>query len=729
MAVPAAPRTLPAMQASFADRLLVLRRMLWLVLFSTLTVLAGNAVLLGVPQARETLMAFEDGSDLSALWHFGVFCAAYLYWAFTAWFVARLMIGRCFVRDIVQPPEGTGAWTAACAEWIPRVLGVLATVPLAAVMVAQHVGYGLVMAGLAAAFIGFVIFRHRVSCLSDPQRKKGQSAYRYFKHMSPSTRRWLAGLFVASWGVFFAMWGWPVAVGRALGAPALLLVALGAWTLFGSIVLSYWPNTRGWWTLNWLPVLALALGTLVDNHPVAGAPRWRAGASDAEMARVAAAYAGDDWRQRRALLHEHFGRWMAQQAGGEPVYMVAVAGGASRAAYWAGMALGQLHDKAAADGRRFGENIYMLSGISGGSLGAAAFATALAAMPERGRVTERLDAMLGRDFLGPVVGMMLYPDLVQRLFPLLDKLHVADRSRGLEEAWAADWRAGVPAAAAAWWQQPIVQPYFDQPGRRLPSLLLNTVRLEDGQRMLQSNLAFDLPDAFDLLAAGFDTRQLTLAGAVHNSARFPYVSPPGRVRVVSDDAVWGHLGDGGYHEATGAASLADVIELLMGKGLIVRDAQGRLMACAAPGGSCTSPVVIVMLDNTPGPYGAAWRRDATGKPRDAEPLDLQPSWPANEVTAPPQGLVRAWTSNGTRADWRLSRLAGEHPGGYVELRFPLCPVERQPSMTWHLNAESRKLMKHAAAAGCPGAGPANLADQALVANLERLRGWIAGGPR
>jgi hypothetical protein len=702
-----------------ADKLRVLRRMLWLVGFSTLTVLLGNVVLIGVPQARETLLAIDDGSGLESLLRFALFCGAYLYWAFTAWLVARLMVGRRFVRDIVQPPPGSEGFASACACWIPRALGLAATVPLAVVMFFAYPVYGAVMAGIAVVFGAFLIFRHRVPWLRDPHRAEGQSAYRCFDRMSVRARGWLALLFVISWLVFLATWFWPVAAGRAIGAPVLLLVALGAWTLFGSIVLAYWPNRRGWWTWNWAPLALIAIGAFFDNHRVASPPR------DAQAVANAALLAG--WRVQRPGLEAHFTRWMLAQAAGEPVYFVAVAGGASRSAYWAAMALGQLEDEARKQGRRFGDNVFLISGISGGSLGAAAFTTTLAAAPA-GRAAEWLDTMLGRDYLGPVVGMMLYPDLVQRGFPLLERLRPADRSRALEAAWASDWidtGAAFGITATPWWSEPLTQVYRSAGERRLPSLVLNTVRLDDGQRMLQSNLAFELPEAFDLLGPGFDTEHLTLAGAVHNSARFPYISPAGRV-LRADGTPWGRLGDGGYHEATGAATLADVIERLMQRGLIARDDKGRPFACKAPP-ACEHPLVVLMLDNQPSLAGPVWQRGADGRPRRVDPTAPAQGWPLPEVSAPPMGLVRGWTSNGTRAEWRLSRLAGEAPGRYVELRFVSCPLGGggdQPSMTWHLKKSSRELMKRVAAQGCGTATPANEADEALRANLQRLRGWI-----
>ena len=77
----------------------------------------------------------------------------------------------------------------------------------------------------------------------------------------------------------------------------VLLLALGAWTLFGSMVLSYWPNTRGWWTPNWVPIVMARVGSLFDNHPVTALPRGDTGDPA-------------DWRLARAPLPEHFTQWM-----------------------------------------------------------------------------------------------------------------------------------------------------------------------------------------------------------------------------------------------------------------------------------------------------------------------------------------------------------------------------------------------------------------------------------
>ena len=59
---------------------------------------------------------------------------------------------------------------------------------------------------------------------------------------------------------------------------------------------------------------------------------------------------------------------------------------------------------------------------------------------------------------------------------------------------------------------------------------------------------------------------LSLAQAVHNSARFPYISLAGTVRLktlhhdgdaLDDGGTWDHLGDGGYAESSATLALLD----------------------------------------------------------------------------------------------------------------------------------------------------------------------------
>ena len=138
------------------------------------------------------------------------------------------------------------------------------------------------------------------------------------------------------------------------------------------------------------------------------------------------------------------------------VIFVSSSGGASRAAYWTTSSLGKLEDEARSSSRTFADNIFVISGISGGSLGSAAFVTSLDLVRRSSsgpcsKVRDVANSFTGMDHLSTVVGLMLFPDLVQRFIPkAFDSL---DRSRGLEEVWAHDWddivkKCGGAAATA-----------------------------------------------------------------------------------------------------------------------------------------------------------------------------------------------------------------------------------------------------------------------------------------
>src|SRR5262249_53748432 len=119
-----------------------------------------------------------------------------------------------------------------------------------------------------------------------------------------------------------------------------------------------------------------------------------------------------------------------RNSGGEiPFIIVAAAGGGSRAAYWTATVLGALEDEIP-DFHRY---LFAISGVSGGSLGATVYRTLLKTPPDklpekakclkdgsdirRGPYECAGQRVLSRDFLAPVVGSLLLPDLVQRFIP------------------------------------------------------------------------------------------------------------------------------------------------------------------------------------------------------------------------------------------------------------------------------------------------------------------------
>lgn len=812
-------------------RTVVLLRMAWRCSFCIFAVVVGNVVLMAVPQAREAmrLSAAETNGllDTRSVFYIG----AVLYWAITSWFVARLLLSRNFPRDTIGAPKGN-----PFADWVtvvlPRGLALLATLPICLLTLQTNLLLGLFTSGASMVFIMALVMRTRFGDVKD------KHAWRDFNVLGPASRQAMLGLLAFSLVLLAGLWnvgagrltaliwllaaialrlwdgracglvakwverretwlmlglnlGWALASGvllmrvddeidlaRTLASPAVLLFALGSWTLFGGLVFTYWPLTRDWLTLaTWLPLLLYLLGSLRETHWVAqrelAAPQAQASAS------------ADDWRLKREALEERFQAWLGRLPAGQPVYFAALAGGASRAAYWSGSVLARLEDEARQLDSRFAENLFAVSSISGGSLGATAFVADLAQFPPDkaggppaaasgtavGAVTSRwgrVTTFLRSDFLSPVVARMLFPDLAIRFWPQPLPLpfglgESADRSLGLEKAWALDWQHhfGKPGPAVDW-RRPLTEMYsLGEPDGvpRLPTLLLNTVRLEDGQRFMQSNVKLQLPGVMDLLDVAFDTQRLTLAQAVHNSARFPYVSPSGMVLGAHDDPGEspriGRLGDGGYHEASGAATLSDLLEALIRKGLLRHTDDGQsLLACpagwtkpqagqpqACPGP--TSQVVALILDSEPAIYPGSHVRTLEGMQASSPAGIAQGAMLLPELLGPVFGGLSTRTELARESQYRLSRLVGTRPWALIELRMPLWQSTQdethgvkackgrhdQPSMNWALDDCSLERLGAAsvdvAVSDSAGRQPTRtLADTSLQGNLAHLRGLI-----
>jgi predicted acylesterase/phospholipase RssA len=241
---------------------------------------------------------------------------------------------------------------------------------------------------------------------------------------------------------------------------------------------------------------------------------------------------------------------------------VASEGGGIRAAYWTAAVL----DALATRQPLFTQQLFALSGVSGGSLGVTAWLAT-----QRERWCEQAAApvvslsgtapgaaqTLGADFVSPALAGLFYADLIQRFLPV--PVPAFDRSRAIEAAWqrAFDHLPGQPLA------QPLATLY-QRCRRPLPHLLLNATRVETGQRAVLSRLPATLfSNTFnDAMAAGSLAPRQSLAGLVHHSARFPLVSPAGTVEF--EDAAAGELPafrlvDGGYFDNSGVETVLDLV--------------------------------------------------------------------------------------------------------------------------------------------------------------------------
>jgi hypothetical protein len=149
------------------------------------------------------------------------------------------------------------------------------------------------------------------------------------------------------------------------------------------------------------------------------------------------------------------------------------------------------------------------------------------------------------------------------------------------------------------------------------------------------------PDAYDAFDPMLDLRQMSLATAVHNSARFSYISPAGTVsgcqrhgRPAVCEAgqvryAWGRVIDGGYFENSGVESVRDLL-------FAMRPMLERWRAR----GFVIEPQVMV-ISNSPGAMAPSGRLTPASAQLDMTFL--------SELLAPPLGLFNTRAARATFA--------------------------------------------------------------------------------
>jgi hypothetical protein len=228
-----------------------------------------------------------------------------------------------------------------------------------------------------------------------------------------------------------------------------------------------------------------------------------------------------------------------------PLVVVCVSGGGIRAAAWTLAVLERIEEEFQKEGIAFPYHIRLISGASGGMVGAAYYSASLPSPGQsrppgwRRRDYERITA----DSLSPVVQQIAYGDFWKMAWPF----ELAyDRGTALEEAWSKNLDeqldktfADLAAGEKEGWR---------------PSLIFSPTLIEDGRRLLISNLnlhsvALNAPscqssllepgdpkhpsrtfswealELFKLFPDACTRKAFKLATAARLSASFPFVSP------------------------------------------------------------------------------------------------------------------------------------------------------------------------------------------------------------
>jgi hypothetical protein len=416
-------------------------------------------------------------------------------------------------------------------------------------------------------------------------------------------RFWLVLLFGLFAAVFiFGADRVAVAFPRAFAVPFIL----GGWLPFLSYLAAVGRQIRAPLIIGWFFAIAIIAVIFGDNHSVrmidAAAHAGQAVATKSVSLNDALA----DWKKANGC----------ETKGPCPrPIIVTAAGGASRAGFFMASVVGFFLESKEAAERGLNPDIvrnrlFAISGISGGSVGAVMVTKALSEntdsrhnpctassapewWPANGRVSnwrDCVEALTSGDFLTADFLGFAFNDMLPLAF-------FRDRAAVLEDTWKEHYATMVasgndPHKCNMGLECPFytLRPSSDH---WIPLLLLNGTSEATGGRIITTLLSFDYSPAapcpgdtknnkcrifaqtdrfHDLLTeqvpkpgwpgglgrlwlrymqGEFD--DVRLSTAAHNSARFPFISPPGTVRN-GDESVVDRIVDGGYVENYGALS-------------------------------------------------------------------------------------------------------------------------------------------------------------------------------
>jgi hypothetical protein len=623
-----------------------------LVRFSVIILIAGVA-LLASGQGQDLLIRVGEDAQ------YGRLLLGTTLWGASIWLWARVLLNI----QLPDPPVDSTTMTPY-RRWTPRVLGLLAFWLVAwDASGAGGEAASLVWPTLILGVVFFLLVTLRRSAARKlAHMRAGPLAQEHWLYVAEQSGRpeyphiWTAlrhgvghfGLLMLLTGTALFIWGVvdPLSMGSAFDVVLLLFVWGTTFLPLGSLI-SYYANRSGVPLLSLLLLAALLFSLWNDNHAI------RALTEQRPDQRPTIDRALRDWSESNCAAD-----------GCKPFVVVATAGGGIRAGFWTGTVLGSLHQAVPS----FDQQLFAISGVSGGSVGATFYRAAAIDTPEQCRGERFRDCLLralGEDYLAPLSAALLYPDLAQRFLP---RPWLPDRAQALEQAWTEAFAAVFGHEGL---ERSLVGLTHDQ-GRAWPALFLNATWANSGGRLVASSLQLGQdpgdPDAFSplpkdqLAVIGHDLR---LATAAHNSARFPFVSPAGSWR---DDAgeVAGRLQDGGLFENYGATTAMEILEL----------AQRRL-------GEDFRPLVILISSDPTLPEDL--HQIAPGPVKNF----------ASELLTTLRTLFRTRVAHGDEAAVSLRRWAQTRQAPFAY--FHMCPPEAvagtEPPLGWALSGRAQRTIQ------------------------------------
>jgi hypothetical protein len=533
----------------------------------------------------------------------------------------------------------------------------------------------------------------------------GWYGFRVIGSIGSSVSKWILGLAgAAAIAIAIVSRGHPLGVGWEVGSVAVLFVGLIA-GLFLLVCVEQAMWRPPWGGLAALGIrrapiftmllLALLLESHIETNDLFHPVHLEKGAVSGPSGTSAADAFGD-------YVHRPSAAAMTAKKV-EPIFVIASSGGGGRAQYWTLLALNCLFadsppdnyspvpDAGTQPSTTFGCNraanvqqsprwgdVFIASGISGGSVGLAMFDAVNRGRAQAIRVD--LAKVFDRGFLDPTFTSLMFGDLPNAFAHLA---RPRDRARVLEESWEDALPAMKVKVKSKGREKNVGRDFLaaQESGGKptFPTLMLNSTDVDDGCRINVSALRLASPtvgpsvgpqgtcrsidpfqpyappkyqpisgtrDVMDYVCSNRGD-ELSYATAALLSARFPFVSPSGALRrcdAPGSSKSKAHViyaVDGGYLDSTAASPLVEVLSAVgiappgppKPKLSVPTSSRKRPLAV------CYQPVVL-QIDNG---YADSVAPVSPGRPR--------------ELIAPLHGKSAAASAHGDDAEQELAELA------------------------------------------------------------------------
>jgi hypothetical protein len=321
--------------------------------------------------------------------------------------------------------------------------------------------------------------------------------------------------------------------------------------------------------------------------------------------------------------------------GSYPVFVVNSYGGGIRAAAWTTLSISFLDS---ITNNRFQNHVLAYSGASGGTIGSSVLCAVLRNDMMDSLTMRQVKQFYQNDFLTPVLIGLLGRDV---WFSTLGISWYNDRSRLQDKIWERHTQEN----AGPYFQREFSSLWYPDghPDFKIPLLFSNTYHVEKGLKAILAPVSLDTAQFESAVIVNnlLNQKSVLYSTGSFLSARFPYISPAGKI---DDDH---HFLDGGLKENSGAETseeiyrvykqLSDVIKL---DTALASDTLRRLFS--------KIEVHFLSLNNSV-----------------AHTDDPGPSRNLIELAAPFEALYNNWVGNTSKAD---SILRLRHRATYFELR-------------------------------------------------------------